>query len=168
MTLRKPSSRNAATASSSPAGPDADPGPPYVGALLRISLERVRERMDAAVRAAGFDDLPPTYLAVFTFPAPDGVRPSELARRIRMSRQATNHVIAQLEELGYLERRATREGERRRIYVTPRTWAVVKVIHATLLEIQAEWAAEIGEARFAEFMSALRHFAQVETADAAP
>ena len=49
-----------------------------------------------------------------------------------MSRQATNHIIGQLEELGYLERRAERKGERRRIYFTPHTWGVVKVVHATL------------------------------------
>jgi hypothetical protein len=36
---------------------------------------------------------------------------------------------------------------------------MVKVIHATLLEIQAEWAAEIGADRFGEFMTTLRGFA---------
>jgi hypothetical protein len=36
---------------------------------------------------------------------------------------------------------------------------VVKVVHTTLLEIQAEWAAEIGPDRFGEFMATLRRFA---------
>ena len=53
-----------------------------------------------------------------------------------MSRQATNHIIGQLEALGYLERRAARKRERRRIYLTPRTWGMVKVVHATLLEFK--------------------------------
>jgi DNA-binding MarR family transcriptional regulator len=87
------------------------------------------------------------------------VRPSDLARRIRMSRQATNHIIGQLEGLGYLERRSERKGERRRIYLTPRTWGMVKVVHATLLEIQGEWAADIGPDRFGDFMATLRRFA---------
>ena len=111
-----------------------DEGPPYVGALLRQCLEHVRARMEADLKSAGFTDLQPAHLAVFSFPPPDGVRPSDLARRIRMSRQATNHIIGQLEALGYLERRAERKGERRRIYLTPRTWGMVKVVHATLLE----------------------------------
>ena len=51
-----------------------------------------------------------------------------------MSPQATNHIIGQLEALGYLERRAERKGGRRRIYLTPRTRPMVKVIHATLLD----------------------------------
>ena len=76
-----------------------------------------------------------------------------------MSRQATNHIIGQLEALGYIERRSERKGERRRIYPTPRAWQMVKVIHSTLLRIQAEWAAEIGPDRFREFMTMLRTFA---------
>ena len=76
-----------------------------------------------------------------------------------MSRQATNHIIGQLEALGYIERRSERKGERRRIYPTPRAWEMVKVIHSTLLRIQAEWAAEIGPDRFLDFMATLRRFA---------
>jgi DNA-binding MarR family transcriptional regulator len=136
-----------------------DDGPPYVGALLRQCFEHVRARIEADLKSAGFTDLQPAHLAVFSFPAPDGMRPSDLARRLRMSRQATNHIIGQLEALGYLERRAERKGERRRIYLTPRTWGMVKVVHATLLEIQAEWAAEIGADRFGDFMTTLRRFA---------
>jgi DNA-binding MarR family transcriptional regulator len=136
-----------------------DEGPPYVGALLRQCLEHVRARIEADIKAAGFADVQPAHLAVFSFPPPDGMRPSDLARRIRMSRQATNHIIGQLEALGYLERRAERKGGRRRIYLTPRTWGMVKVVHATLLEIQAGWAAEIGPDRFGDFMTTLRRFA---------
>jgi DNA-binding MarR family transcriptional regulator len=136
-----------------------DEGPPYVGALLRQCLEHVRARIDADLKSAGFTDLQPAHLAVFSFPPPDGMRPSDLARRIRMSRQATNHIIGQLEALGYLERRAARKSERRRIYLTHRTWGMVKVVHATLLEVQGEWAAEIGQDRFRDFMTTLRRFA---------
>jgi DNA-binding MarR family transcriptional regulator len=136
-----------------------DDGPPYVGALLRQCFEHVRGRIEADLKSAGFTDLQPAHLAVFSFPPPDAMRPSDLARRLRMSRQATNHIIGQLEALGYLERRAERKGDRRRIYLTPRTWEIVKVVHATLLEIQAEWAADIGPDRFSDFMATLRRFA---------
>jgi DNA-binding MarR family transcriptional regulator len=82
-----------------------------VGALLLQCLEHVRARIEADIKAAGFADVQPAHLAVFSVPPPDGMRPSDLARRIRMSREATNHIIGQLEALGYLERRA--EPERR-------------------------------------------------------
>src|SRR6185437_3638774 len=96
------------------------------------------------------------------YPPPDGVRPSELARRIRMSRQATNHIIGQLEALGYLERRAAARGERRLVYMTERAWRVAETIFACLRTVQAEWAEEVGEEQFRAFMDVLRHLAKEE------
>src|ERR1700729_1185105 len=125
-----------------------DEDPPYVGALLRQCLEHVRARMEADIKAAGFTDLQSAHLAVFSFPPPEGMRPSDLARRLRMSRQATNHIIGQLEALGLLAPRAERKGQRRRIYLTPRTWGMVKVVHRSLLENKTEWAADGGQDRF--------------------
>jgi DNA-binding MarR family transcriptional regulator len=145
-----------------PPGAGADGGPPFVGALLRLCLQRVRARMDAAIRAAGFTDLHETHLAVFSYPLPDGVRPSELARRIRMSRQATNHVIAQMEALGYLERRAIAGGDRRLVHLTERAWQVSETIVTCLRELHAEWAGELGEERFRNFMEVLRCLAAEE------
>lgn len=134
--------------------------PPFVGALLRLCWQKVRARVDAAVRDAGFTDLQETHMLVFSYPPPDGVRPSDLAQRIRMSRQATNHVIAQLEALGYLERRAGPDSTRRLVYLTDRGWAVGTAIFTSLRDIHAEWSAELGAERFATFLSVLRQMAQ--------
>jgi DNA-binding MarR family transcriptional regulator len=137
-------------------------GPPFVGALLRLCAQQARERVNQAIREGGFTDLQETHLAVFSYPLPDGVRPSELARRLGMSRQATNHVIAQMEALGYLERRAGEEEARRRVHLTARGRAVGEAIYAGMRGLQAEWAAELGTTRFAEFMAALRQLARVD------
>ena len=142
--------------------PSADTeGPPFVGALLRMCVKRIRARIDAAIEKAGFADLQETHLRVFSYPLPDGVRPSELARHLGMTRQATNHVIAQLEDLGYLERRGG-DGERRRVHFTPRAWGVVETIYATSREVQAEWAHEIGQNRFRALVETLRLIAAEE------
>jgi MarR family len=61
-------------------------------------LERLHER--------GFADFDAAYLNVFQYPGPQGARPSELAVRLRISKQALNHLLGQLEKLGYLERQA--------------------------------------------------------------
>src|SRR3712207_6335503 len=129
------------------AGAGGEGGPPFVGALLRQCWRRARERMHQAIRAAGFDDLQDAHLAVFTYPLPDGVRPSDLARRIGMSPQATNYLIAQVEALGYLERRAPEGSDRRLVYLTERGWRVGETIFACLRDVQAEWAEEIGRER---------------------
>jgi DNA-binding MarR family transcriptional regulator len=141
------------------AGTAEDNGPPFVGALLRQCWRRVRDRIQGAVRAAGFDDLQEAHLAVFTYPLPDGVRPADLARRMGMTPQATNYLIAQVEALGYLERRAPKGSDRRLIYLTERGWQVGETIFACLCELQAEWADEVGQTQFADFMDVLRRLA---------
>ncbi|HEX2137413.1 MAG TPA: MarR family transcriptional regulator [Microvirga sp.] len=137
-------------------------GPPFIGALLRLCWQRVREHMHAAIRAAGFTDLQEAHFAVFSYPLPDGVRPSELARQLRMSRQATNYLLGQLEQLGYVERRAAPGSERRRVYLTERGWRVVDAIYASLRELQEQWALEVGQDRFRAFMDVLRQLAARE------
>ena len=137
-------------------------GPPYVGALLRMCLQRVRGRMQAAARDAGFTDLQDAHWAMITYPPAEGVRPSELARRARISRQAANHLIAQLESLGYFERRSLDDGGRRLVFLTPRGKALAATIHACLRALHAEWAAEVGAERFAIMLDALRVLSRPE------
>lgn len=127
-----------------------------MGALLRLTWQRVRGRLQEAVREAGFTDLHDAHFAAFTYPLPNGVRPSELARKMRMSRQAANHLISQLEGLGYLERRAPPGTPQRLVYLSPRGQKVGETIYASLRRLQAEWADEIGHDEFTGFMDVLR------------
>ena len=135
---------------------------PFIGALLRLCWQRVRRRIAEAIRAGGFTDLQDAHLAVLRYPPPDRVRPSALARQLGMSRQATNYIVAQLEELGYLERRAAPKETRRLIYLTPRGWRLVETIHACLRELQQEWAAKVGQRRFDVLMAVLGELATEE------
>jgi DNA-binding MarR family transcriptional regulator len=125
-------------------------------------LRHVRRRLDDAIRAAGFDDLQDAHLPVFQYPPPNAVRPSVLARELQMSRQAANYLIAQLEELGYLERREGPEGGRRLVYLTERGWRVADTIFATLRAIHEEWVERVGRGRFEEFLAVLRLIAAEE------
>lgn len=132
---------------------------PRIGALLRLAWRRVRERQFAAIQAAGFTDIQETHFPVFSYPVPDGMRPSELARNMHMSRQAANYLIDQLEGMGYLERRASEDSERRLVYLTGRGRQVVDVIVAALNELTDEWSEQFGRERFADVMDVLRHMA---------
>ncbi|HEX5998110.1 MAG TPA: MarR family transcriptional regulator [Hyphomicrobiaceae bacterium] len=136
--------------------------PPFIGALLRLTWQRVRSRIHEAVREAGFTDLDEAHLAVFSYPLPDGVRPSELARNMRMSRQAINYLIVQMEESGYLERRAPPGSDRRRIYLSEHGKRVGETIYACLRQLQAEWSSEVGNDQFNTFMDVLRQLSTEE------
>src|SRR5688500_14254364 len=80
--------------------------PPTFGALMRITWQHVRNELLQAIHEAGFAEFQDAHFSVFSFPLPDGVRPSDIARQKNMSRQAINYQLVQLEVLGYVERRA--------------------------------------------------------------
>lgn len=132
------------------------PAPPYVGALLRLCWQKARRHLQEAVKDAGFTDLQEAHFSVFSYPLPDGVKPSDLARRMHMSRQATNYLVGQLEELGYLERRAAPGGDRRLVYLTEQGWRVADTIHSSMRDLQRQWAEAVGPQRFNDVMEVLR------------
>jgi DNA-binding MarR family transcriptional regulator len=132
------------------------PGPPLIGALLRMPWEAVQRRMLEALHERGFDDLDAAHLNVFQYPGPEGARPSELAARLRISKQALNYLLGELERSGYLVRRPDREDQRsKRVALSPRGLSAVAVIREAVGEVEVEWAQQLGEGRFEELRSLL-------------
>ena len=135
---------------------DAAFGPPLIGVLLRRPWEAVQRRMLQRLHERGFDDLDAAHLNVFGYPGPQGARPSDLAARLRITKQALNYLLGELERLGYVERHAD-PGDRRskRIAVTPRGVAAIGVIREAVAEMEDEWARRLGAERFAELRTLL-------------
>src|SRR4051812_17129609 len=104
----------------------AAPPPPLIGALLRMPFETVRDRMLAGLHERGYTDLIAAHLNVLQYPGPENQRPSELASSTRMTKQALNYLLGQLEQLGYLSRRGDTDDQRsKRVHLTPRGHAAV-------------------------------------------
>lgn len=131
-------------------------GPPLIGALLRMLVDVVRQRMLERLHERGFDDLVPPHLTVLQYPGPQGMRPSDLAARLRTSKQALNYLLGELERLGYIERRPDPEDMRsKRIVVTQRGDSVAAVIREAVGEMEQEWAQKLGPKRFAQLRALL-------------
>src|SRR5436309_15840193 len=131
-------------------GEDNAFGPPLIGALLRMPWEAVQRHMLERLHERGFADFDAAYLNVFQYPGPQGARPSELAARLRISKQALNYLLGELERLGYLERRPDPDDLRsKRIALTPRGTAVVNAIRDAVADLETAWAKRLGPARFA-------------------
>jgi DNA-binding MarR family transcriptional regulator len=131
-------------------------GPPLIGALLRFPWEVVQQRMLDRLHDRGFDDLDAAHLNVFQYPGPQGARPSELATRLRISKQALNYLLGELERLDYLERRPDPDDLRsKRIALTPRGISAIGVIRESVSEVEASWAEQIGAKRFAQLRELL-------------
>jgi DNA-binding MarR family transcriptional regulator len=122
---------------------------PLIGALLRRPVGVLRTRILADLAAQGFGDLHPTHLNVFQHPGPEGLRPSQLATAAGVTKQAMNHLLGQLESLGYLRRRPVRKGSRgTAISLTSRGDRAVAAIRRSIQRVEGEWAAALGIERF--------------------
>jgi DNA-binding MarR family transcriptional regulator len=131
-------------------------GPPLIGALLRMPWEVVRQRMLDGLHQRGFTDLVPAHLNVLQYPGPDGQRPSELADHVRMSKQALNYLLGQMEDLGYLTREAdSRDHRSRRIKLTARGHAATQCIRDIVAEVETEWETQLGADAFAQLRDLL-------------
>jgi DNA-binding MarR family transcriptional regulator len=139
-----------------PSAKASTPPPPLIGALLRIPFETVRDRMLAGLHQRGYTDLIAAHLNVLQYPGPENLRPSELATRTRMTKQALNYLLGQLQRFGYLTRQDDDTDQRsRRIHLTPRGHAAIKAIREIVREVEAEWERQLGPRKFAQLRDLL-------------
>jgi DNA-binding MarR family transcriptional regulator len=129
---------------------------PYVGALLRLAHQIVRSRLLEALAEQGLGDINEAYFGLFRYPPIDGMRPAVLAKHLGASKQALNHLLGQLERLGYLERRREDGSRSTTVHLTERGWRVVESNVTTIRELEADWERQLGKRRFADFKAMLR------------
>ena len=134
-----------------------------IGALLRIPWEATQRRMLARLHERGFDDIDAAHLSVFQYPGPQGARPTELATRLRITKQALNYLLGELERLGYLERRPDTDDLRsKRIALTPRGIAAIHAIREAVAEVEVTWERRLGPKRFSQLRSLLLELGEPE------
>jgi DNA-binding MarR family transcriptional regulator len=127
-----------------------------IGALLRYPARAVQRRLIQGLNRAGFDDLRLPHMAVLQYPGPDGVRPTVLAERAGMSKQAMNQLLLSLERLGYITRQDASGGGRARVVrLTERGHAVWTLMLELLVEVEDEWRQVLGKQRFAHLKEIL-------------
>jgi DNA-binding MarR family transcriptional regulator len=104
----------------------------------------------------GFADLDAAHLNVFQYPGPQGARPSALAARLGITKQALNYLLGELERLEYLQRQPDPDDLRsKRVALTRRGAAAIDVIRDAVGEMETAWAHQLGPERFAQFRTIL-------------
>jgi DNA-binding MarR family transcriptional regulator len=127
-----------------------------IGALLRVPAQAIQRRIIKELNLTGFEELRLPHMAVLQFPGPDGVRPSTLAERAGMSKQAMNQLLRSLEGLGYIVRSDVPDHRRARLVrFTKRGKAAYSKIHDILRDIEREWSTELGPKQFAQLKELL-------------
>jgi DNA-binding MarR family transcriptional regulator len=134
---------------------------PYIGALLRLAHQKVLSRLLTALADRGLGDINQAHFGLFQYPPIDGMRPIDLAKRLGMSKQALNHLLGQLERLGYLQRRHGPQNGHAAVYLTERGWLILESNVATMRQLEADWQQQLGKERFANLKAALKELSGV-------
>ncbi len=139
---------------------------PHVGALIRVTWQRVWREIFSGVVAAGYDDVNPAHIALFGYPGLDRQRPSELAERLQITRQSVNDLLGHLDHHGYLTREPDPADGRARVVRLTRTGRrLQETIHGQARAAEQRIADALGPSRFAELQRALEDLAALEPPD---
>ena len=140
---------------------------PFVGALLRQAWRGVREHIETAVRASGYDDVSRAHLGLFRHPTLDGARPTELADEMRLSKQAVNDLLRDLEGQGYIRRTINPADKRSRlIRLTPKGVELEDTVRRAAEDAERILERKLGKRWLESLRGALRDAAHaLESAD---
>jgi DNA-binding MarR family transcriptional regulator len=128
--------------------------------LIRQLHLTIRAELLEHVHAAGYDDISAPHLYIFQSPGPDGLRPTELAQRTLMTKQAVNHLLSGLQTGGYLTRvEAKGDGRARVLRLTTKGRHLTKVMQKGSAEIERRWSTQLGALRMRDLMAALEALA---------
>ena len=128
----------------------------FVGAMLRVVWQWVRDQMYAGVVAAGYDDLNAAHVGLWRYPGLDGLRPSQLADHAGITKQSVNDLLGHLERQGYLGRVPdSADGRARVIRLTSKGRRLEETIYAEAWKAQLRISEILGPRRFAQLHSSL-------------
>ena len=113
--------------------------------------------MRAAFAAAGLDGIRPAQAVALVPLAAGGLHASDLADRLKVSRQAVAQGIASLERHGYVTR-VTDPGDARAriIELTPRGRQALRVMRSNAVALEKRWADVLGPQRLGELRETLQ------------
>src|SRR5439155_16681595 len=80
----------------------------------------------------------------------------QLASQTRMTKQALNYLLGQLQQLGYLTRETDNNDQRsKRIRLTRKGHAAIKAIREIVQDVETEWEQQLGPRKFAQLRDLL-------------
>jgi DNA-binding MarR family transcriptional regulator len=136
-------------------GQQRDPERINTIALLGRAYSQLGFRIVDGVVGAGFPQKP-RHSAVFAQIRPEGSRLSDLARGANMTPQSMGEIVDELEELGYVERRADPSDRRAKLVtLTNRGRACVAAGEQTIRGLESDIDAVLGPDGHAELRSML-------------
>ena len=112
--------------------------------------------MLARIHTAGHPDVTTAMIALFRFAGVDRRRPGEIAATARLSKQATNDVLRELERLGYVKRHADpTDGRARIVRLTKRGRSLDTAVWTAGREVEQFWHDRFSDNEWTTFNNVL-------------
>ena len=128
--------------------------------MMRVAHQWVLAQIYARARAAGFEDLGRLHVGMFRYPTPDGLRPTELAEQLQITKQLMNHLLGDMEQRGYLVRVPDPTDRRARVIrLTAKGDSLQKTASNAAQSAELAIAELLGPHRFAQFRDSLQKIA---------
>ncbi|ABK66525.1 MarR family transcriptional regulator [Mycobacterium avium subsp. hominissuis 101] len=125
-------------------------------ALVNLVAAAGAPRLRAAFAEAALDGIRPAQSLALVPLAAGGLHASDLADRLRVSRQAVAQAVAALERHGYVTRTPDPADARARmIELTPRGRQALQVMRANAIAMEKRWRKVLGERRLTELRETL-------------
>jgi DNA-binding MarR family transcriptional regulator len=129
---------------------------PTVPALLNSVAGSGAPRLRAAFAAAGLDGIRPAQALALVQLVSGGLHASDLAERLKVSRQAVAQAVTALERHEYVVRKPHPSDARALIIeLAPRGRQALRVMRSNALEREGHWKDVLGEKRFEELRETL-------------
>lgn len=138
--------------------------------LLVMGFRAMTDRFHELLRAEGHEPLRPAHGFVFRLLERDGeLTATQLAIRLGVTRQAAARAAAELEQWGYLTRRAhPRDGRAQVLALTARGRRYVAHADELWARIEREWAAAAGEEAVRAAKRALAAYVEAAAGEGEP
>jgi DNA-binding MarR family transcriptional regulator len=142
---------------------------PHIASLIGDMKEALIDEMHERVRAAGFPDIRQSHGCVFRFVQAEGMRPTELAERARITKQSLGEIVTDLERLGYVERVPDpTDGRAKLVRLTSKGQGAQRAAHKAFTDIERTWSRQLGADRIAELRRTLAEIAELQRQAALP
>lgn len=132
---------------------------PLLGALLRLTHRAIIQDIARGLEEGGYADVTPPHFAVTQalWDRPDGIRLTELAARVGVTKQSMGALVDELEAAGYVARSPDpTDGRASVIGFTSRGWALGRAARAQVRKAEARFAKRVGARRIEQLKETLR------------
>jgi DNA-binding MarR family transcriptional regulator len=137
--------------------PDGDEDSLSFAVLMDLAWRAFRRRLDEGVRprVAGLG-LRPSHLRLLSLTPTDGMRVTDLAVRVGMTKQALGEFVTTLQTAGLVEVTVDQRDRRvRLVRPTPSGQEIQQVVESAIAGIERRWASQVGPERWATFREVL-------------